>query len=65
MYNKEGLLHCPFCGSIFVERKTGPQHGVVIFLCRNCGATVSFYGAEYEPYATERWNSRAISKSKE
>lgn len=60
MINKEGLLNCPFCGSIFVRRKIGPQEDVVMFTCDSCGALVSFYGAEYEPYATEQWNSRPV-----
>lgn len=60
MINKEGLLNCPFCGSIFVRRKIGPQEDIVMFTCDSCGALVSFYGAEYDPYATEQWNSRPI-----
>lgn len=28
-------------------------------MCDNCGADVCFYGAEYEPRATEAWNRRA------
>lgn len=52
------LKPCPFCGGE-VNRHEGIVKGIVMFTCYNCGADVCFYGAEYEPKASEVWNRRA------
>lgn len=52
------LKPCPFCGGK-VKKAIGPYKGTVLFVCNECGADVCFYGAEYEPKATNAWNRRA------
>ena len=52
------LKPCPFCGGA-VNKKIGQYKGTVMFVCKKCGADVCFYGAEYEPKATQAWNRRA------
>lgn len=54
--NKE-LKPCPFCGGK-VKKNIAPFYKTVMFVCENCGADTCFYGAEYEPKATEAWNRR-------
>lgn len=56
--NNEKLKPCPFCGGT-VKKFIGPYKGTMLFICSKCGADVCFYGAEYEPKATEAWNRRA------
>ena len=51
------LKPCPFCGADVVKF-TGPMKGTQMFVCHKCGADVCFYGAEFEPKATEAWNRR-------
>lgn len=51
------LKPCPFCGGK-VEKVIAPLMKMVMFTCGDCGADVCFYGGEYEPIATERWNQR-------
>lgn len=53
------LKPCPFCGSTSVRKVTAPLRKTQMFICNYCGADVCFYGAEYEPKATEAWNRRA------
>lgn len=50
------LKPCPFCGGT-VNIVVGLR-GTIMFLCKKCGADVCFYGAEYEPKATQAWNRR-------
>lgn len=52
------LKPCPFCGGK-VKKFIGPFKKTVMFVCQKCGADVCFYGAEYEPKATEAWSRRA------
>lgn len=52
------LKPCPFCGGK-IEKYTFPLKGAQMFICYKCGADVCFYGAEYDPKATEAWNRRA------
>ena len=52
------LKPCPFCGSE-VKIRIAPLMGTVMFVCKNCGADVCFYGGEYQPEANEHWNRRA------
>ena len=54
----EKLKPCPFCGGT-VKKFIGPYKGTMLFICSKCGADVCFYGAEYEPKATEAWNRRS------
>lgn len=51
------LLPCPFCGAE-VKRTKGIVMGTITFVCGTCGADVMFYGAEYDPKASEAWNRR-------
>ena len=51
------LKPCPFCGGT-VNIVVGPYKGTIMFVCKKCGADVCFYGAEYEPKATQAWNRR-------
>lgn len=54
---KPKLKPCPFCGGK-AERFTSPFKGTQMFVCNGCGADVCFFGAEYEPDASEAWNRR-------
>ena len=47
----------PFCGGK-IRKFIGHLMGTVMFGCDKCGADVCFYGGEYEPKATEKWNKR-------
>lgn len=58
------LKPCPFCGSEAIIKATAPIRNTQMFICGNCGAEVCFYGAEYEPKATEAWNRRADNERK-
>lgn len=53
------LKPCPFCGNKNVKKITAPLRGTQMFVCEKCGADVCFFGAEYEPKASEVWNRRA------
>lgn len=64
MTNNQELKPCPFCGSK-VRKITAPIKGTQMFMCDNCGVDVCFYGAEYEPKATEAWNRRTKNECKE
>lgn len=57
MTNKK-LKPCPFCGSKSVKKQCGKVTGLVMFICKKCGADVCFYGAESDPQATNAWNNR-------
>ncbi len=59
MKNESRLKPCPFCGSQKIEKRTTPFRGTQMFVCDKCGADVCFYGAEYEPKASQAWNRRA------
>lgn len=59
------LLPCPFCGNQKIEKLTAPFKGTQMFVCDKCGADVCFYGAEYEPKASQAWNRRAGREEKE
>ena len=61
--SKIELKPCPFCGGK-VTKKTSPFAGTQMFVCKTCGADVCFYGAEYEPKATEAWNRRTDNDRK-
>ena len=54
---KVELKPCPFCGGE-VKRVKGIIQGMTMFSCETCGADVCFYGAEFEPKASEAWNRR-------
>lgn len=54
---KKVLKPCPFCGAE-VKKHNGIIKGITMFICDTCGADVCFYGAEYEPKATDAWNKR-------
>lgn len=58
---KDTLLPCPFCGGT-VKKQNGLIRGTQMFICPKCGADVCFYGAEYEPKATQAWNRRVELK---
>ena len=51
------LQPCPFCGAE-VKKTTAPLSGIQMFMCDQCGATVSFYGSEDDLKATKAWNKR-------
>lgn len=59
--NKISLKPCPFCGGA-VGKVIAPLMKTVMFVCNKCGADVCFYGAEFEPKATEAWNKRGEEK---
>lgn len=63
MKNNQELKPCPFCGGK-VKKITAPIKGTQMFMCDNCGADVCFYGAAYEPRATEAWNRRTKNDTK-
>jgi len=48
---------CPFCGAE-VKKIKGQLMPLIMFLCNNCGATVSFQRAERDPFASLKWNRR-------
>ena len=51
------LKPCPFCGGK-IKKIIGTIGNTVVFVCNKYGADVCFYGGEYEPKATEKWNKR-------
>jgi Lar family restriction alleviation protein len=53
---RDNVRDCPFCGSMDVMQ-TEFNH-TTFTKCMNCGAIVSFEGAESQNEATFRWNSR-------
>ena len=57
------LKPCPFCGGE-IRKFIGPLKNTVMFVCDKCGADVCFYGGEYEPKATEKWNKRIYEEDK-
>lgn len=52
--NSENLKN----GNQKIEKQTAPFNGTQMFVCNECGADVCFYGAEYEPKASQAWNKR-------
>ena len=61
--NEIKLKPCPFCGNKKIKKVTSPLQGTQMFVCLRCGADVCFYGAEYEPKATQAWNRRAENET--
>lgn len=51
------LKPCPFCGGM-IEKISGLFSREIMFRCHKCGARVYFYGAGFDPKATEAWNRR-------
>lgn len=62
--NTDKLLPCPFCGGEVVS--TTGAYGAQLFHCGQCGANVSFLGAESkgDKKAIEAWNRRRNSEER-
>lgn len=54
MMNDEGLLECPFCGSMNVFSGNDGKHHYV--WCDNCGCGTGY--ATSEESAVKKWNTR-------